>query len=70
VGEDTAGTVTANPGFGTSGQPSDFLLTANPIAGFDFTRTNDTILHAGRNHPVIMPPVVPATFPTYHYTKF
>jgi len=68
--EDATGAVTVNPGFGNSGQPVDYLLTANPIAGFDFTRTNDTVLHAGRSNPVIPVPTVPATFPTYHFTDF
>ena len=70
VGEDVSSTVTVNPGFGNSGQPSDFLLSKNPMPGFDFTKTNDTIHNAGRNHPVIMPPTVPATFPTYNFTSF
>ena len=69
MNEDKAGTATVDPGFGHTGKPSDFLLTRNPIAGFDYTKTNDTIRNAGRNHPVIMPPAVPATFPTYNYTS-
>jgi hypothetical protein len=68
--EDAGSTASVNPGFGSTGQPSDFLLSSNPISGFDYTKTNDTILHAGRNNPVIMPPVVPATFPSYTYTSF
>jgi hypothetical protein len=59
-----------NPGFGNTGKPSDFLLTKNPVAGFDYTKTNDTIRHAGREHPVIQPPEVPPTFPTYTFTEF
>jgi hypothetical protein len=70
MGEDVSSTVNVNPGFGNSGQPSDFLLSKNPMPGFDFTKTNDTIHNAGRNHPVIMPPTVPATFPTYNFTTF
>jgi hypothetical protein len=70
VGEDVSSTVTVNPGFGNTGQPSDFLLSKNPMPGFDFTRTNDTIHNAGRTHPVIVPPTVPATFPTYSFTSF
>ena len=59
-----------DPGFGHAGKASDFLLSKNPIAGFDYTKTNDTIRNAGRDHPVIMPPLVPATFPTYKYTSY
>jgi hypothetical protein len=71
--EDTAGTVTVNPHFGSTGQPSDYLLSTNLVPGFDYTKTNDTILHAGRNHPELSPMVpkmVPATLPTYTYTNF
>ena len=49
--EDTQGTASVNPGFGNTGKPTDFLLTKAPIAGFDYTKTNDTIRHAGRDHP-------------------
>jgi hypothetical protein len=70
MNEDLTGTGSVNPAFGTSGQPSDFLLTSSPIAGFDYTLTDDTINTAGRNNPVIMPPTVPGTFPTYYYTQF
>jgi hypothetical protein len=68
--EDLQGTAKVNPGFGNSGEASDFLLSSTPIAGFDYTLTNDTINNAGRNNPVLMPPTVPATFPTYNYAKF
>ena len=67
--EDAGGTATVNPGFGTTGQASDFLLLSSPISGFDYTVTDDTINTAGRTDPVIVPPVVPATFPTYSYTN-
>ena len=70
MNEDLGGTVSRNPGFGNTGQPSDFLLSSSPLAGFDYTRTNDTIQNAGRNNPVIMPPSVPDSFPTYSYTLF
>jgi hypothetical protein len=70
MGEDVGGTVTVNPGFGKAGKPSDFLLSKSPLAGFDHTKTNDTIRNAGRNHPVIMPPAVRHTFPNYHYTEY
>jgi hypothetical protein len=48
-------------------QPKDYLLTKAPFAGFDFQKTNDTIQHAGRSHPVIMPPKVPPTFPVAEF---
>jgi hypothetical protein len=67
MNEDTEGTASVDPGFGKTGKPTDFLLTRNPVQGFDYTKTNDTIRHAGRSHPVIMPPQVPATFPTYRF---
>jgi hypothetical protein len=70
MSEDAGGTVTVNPGFGNSGAPSDYVMSSSPVTGFNFTLTNNTILHAGRNHPVIMPPVVPGTFPTYTFTTF
>ena len=68
--EDAGGTVNVNPGFGNSGLPTDYMLSASPVAGFDFSKTNDTILHAGRKNPVIMPPAVPATYPTYTFSTF
>ncbi len=70
MNEDTMGTASVNPGFGKSGKPADFLLSKNPVAGFYYTRTNDTIHNAGRDHPVIHPPQVPHTFPTYTFTEF
>ena len=70
VNEDTQGTAKVDPGFGSSGQPSDFLLAGNPVSGFDYTQTNDTINNAGRQDPQIMPPTVPDTFPTYYYSNF
>jgi hypothetical protein len=68
--EDDAGTASINPGFGTSGQSSDFLLPTSPIGGFDNTLTNDTINTAGRTNPVITAPNIPATFPNYSYSVF
>ena len=68
--EDMSGTASVNPGFGTSGRPSDYLLTSNPVAGFDYTKTNDTIRNAGRTNPVIVPPPVPHTLPTFTYTTY
>jgi hypothetical protein len=70
MNEDANGTVTVNPNFGSTGQATDYLLSTNLVPGFDYTKTNDTIQHAGRNNPVIMPPPVPETFPTYAYTSF
>jgi hypothetical protein len=68
--EDVAGTASVDPGFGKTHQPKDYLLTRSPVAGFDFNKTNDTIQKAGRSHPAIMPPPVPATFPTYSLRDF
>ena len=70
MNEDKGGTVTVNPGFGGTGKPGDYLFSKSPVAGFDHTKTNDTIRNAGRNHPVIMPPKVPSTFPTYTFKDF
>ncbi len=68
--EDSGGAVTVDPHFGHTGRPGDFLLAKSPIAGFDYTKTNDTIRHAGREHPLIMPPEVPATFPSYSFKTY
>jgi hypothetical protein len=70
INEDAGGTATVNPGFGNAGLPSDYLLTAAPVAGFNYANTNDTVLNAGRNNPVIIPPTVPQTYPTYTFTQF
>jgi hypothetical protein len=70
LGEDAAGTAAVNPGFASTGQPADYLLSTNSIAGFDYTKTNDTLRNAGRNNPVIAPPQVAPTFPTYTYTSW
>jgi hypothetical protein len=70
MNEDAEGTVSVDPGFGATGLPTDFLLSKSPVAGFDYSQTNDTINTAGRTNPVIQPPTVPATFPTYYYTTF
>jgi hypothetical protein len=66
--EDVTGSASIDPGFGRTHQPKDYLLTKNPVSGFDYTKTNDTIKNAGRNHPLIMPPKVPPTFPTFSYS--
>jgi hypothetical protein len=60
----------ANPGFDKTHNAKDYLLSKNPVAGFDYVKTNDTIRNAGRNHPVIMPPKVPPTFPSYSFENF
>jgi uncharacterized repeat protein (TIGR02543 family) len=73
MNEDTNGTVTTNPAFGSTGAATDFCLPSSCLGGtivgnLDTTKTNDTILHAGRDNPQLCPPVpgtVPATFPTY-----
>jgi hypothetical protein len=70
INEDSGGTVSVDPGFGAAARPADFLLTRNPVPGFDYTLTNDTILHAGREHPVIQPPVVPHTYPTFYFPRY
>jgi hypothetical protein len=70
MNEDWEGTVSEDPGFGHSGLPSDFLLSKSPVPGFDYIQTNDTIQTAGRTNPVLSPPPVPPTFPTYYYTAF
>lgn len=68
MNEDRGGTVTVDPGFRNTGQPSDYLLSSSPVPGFDYTKTNDTIHNAGRINPQITVPRVPATFPTYSYS--
>ena len=70
MNEDVKGTVSIDPKFGHTGQPTDFLLSSNPVEGFDYTKTNDAIRHAGRDHPVILPPKVGHTYPTYSYTEY
>jgi hypothetical protein len=70
MNEDLTGTASVDPGFGDSGQSSDFLLSSSPIAGFDNNLTDDTINSAGRSNPVLTAPTVPATFPTYYFTNF
>jgi hypothetical protein len=70
MNEDAEGTVNVDPGFGTTGLPTDFLLSKSPMSGFDYSQTNDTINTAGRTNPLIVPPAVPPTFPTFYYTAF
>jgi hypothetical protein len=68
--EDLSGTASVDPGFGRTGQAKDYVLAKSPVKGFDSAKTNDTIRNAGRNHPVIMPPKVAATFPTFSLKDF
>jgi len=70
MNEDQKGTASVDPGFGSSGQPTDFLLSNAPLPGFSNDATNDTINNAGRNNPQLTAPVVPATFPTYYFSNF
>ena len=65
MNEDVTGTVSVNPGFGNTGEPSDYLLSSTPIVGFDYNKTNDTINNAGRTDRSETPAPVPPTFPTY-----
>jgi len=67
---DTTGTASVDPKFGHGGKPTDFLLQSSPVAGFDYNKTNDTILHAGRTNPAIKAPAVVHTFPAYSYTEY
>lgn len=69
VREDQAGTASVNPGFGNSGNASDFLLLGAPVSGFNYDETNNTVNTAGRTSVVIQPATVPDTFPTYSYAN-
>jgi hypothetical protein len=64
------GTCSWNPNFGTTGDPSDYLLASGPPTPFVITYTNDTIRNAGRTAGPHQLPAVPPTFPTYTYTQF
>ncbi len=70
MNEDSEGSVSLDPGFGNTGQATDFLLSQSPVSGFDYSQTNNTINLAGRSNPLIKAPTVPPTFPTYYYTTF
>ena len=70
LNEDQGGTASVDPGFGAAAAPADFLLVRNPVAGFDYTLTNDTILNAGRSQPMIQPPAVPQTYPTFYFSSY
>jgi hypothetical protein len=68
VQQDGAGKV-LDPGFGNTGQASDFLLLKSPVSGFSYNETNNTVNNAGRSNPGIQVPDVPPTFPTYQYSN-
>jgi hypothetical protein len=59
-------TATANTGFGTTGQPSDYTLVAGPNTLFNISNTNNTISSAGRTSGAT-PPTVLETLPNYTY---
>jgi hypothetical protein len=68
MNEDPLGVCNYNPSFGTTGNPSDYLLSAQPPIPFNITQTNSTINTAGRTSGASLS-TVPATFPTYSYTN-
>jgi uncharacterized protein (TIGR03437 family) len=70
MNEDPGGSVSVDPGFGAAALPADFLLTSDPVPGFDYTLTNDAILNAGRQQPAIFPPAVPPTYPTFYFPSY
>ncbi len=58
-----------NPGFGTTGNPSDYDITSNPTnTPFSYSYTNSTITSAGRTGQPT-PATIPETLPTYSYTN-
>jgi hypothetical protein len=63
------GTCSWNPGFGTTGSPSDYHLSAGPPTNpFSVTFTNTTISSAGRTGQPT-PATIPETLPTYSYSN-
>ena len=48
--EDVEGTASVDPGFGKTHQPQDYVLSKNPLAGFDYNKTNDTIRNLSLIH--------------------
>ncbi|MGD0269403.1 MAG: hypothetical protein ABSB14_10095 [Candidatus Sulfotelmatobacter sp.] len=64
------GTCSWNPNFGTTGNPSDYIITSTnpPPAQFNYNATNSTINSAGRTGQPT-PAVIPETLPTYSYTN-
>lgn len=66
------GTCSWNPGFQTTGNPSDYLLSSGPNSEFNYSNgsgTNYTINNAGRTGQPT-PPAIPETLPTYHFTSW
>lgn len=62
-----SGTCSWNPGFGTTGAPSDYTLSSNPTGTpFSYTYTNTAISSAGRTGQPT-PATIPGTLPTYSY---
>jgi len=70
MNEDLGGTCSWDPRFGTSGNPSDYVLAGGPPTPFDPAFTNDTIANAGRTSGPHSLAAVPATFPTYTFDRF
>lgn len=70
MNEDANGTCSWDPKFGTTGNPSDYLVASGPPTRFDPAFTNDTIVNAGRTAGPHSLAAVPATFPTYTFTSF
>jgi len=54
--------VEQNPGFENPAYPADDFLLAKGSPGVGFAVFDQN--QAGRSNPLIMPPAVPATFPT------
>ena len=61
LGEDVQGVV-ANPGFNNPAYPADDYTLPKGSPGVGFVVFDPS--QAGRSNPVIMPPAIPATFPT------
>jgi len=70
MNEDLNGACSWDPRFGTTGNPSDYLLASGPPTPFDPAFTNDTIANAGRTSGPHSLAAVPATFPTYTFDRF
>ena len=68
MNEDPLGVCNYNPSFGTTGNPSDYVLVSQPPIPFNISQTNSTINTAGRTSGATLS-TVPATFPTYSYTN-
>ena len=70
MNEDTKGTASVDPGFGNTGTPMDFYLYTNPIGGFNYQATDNTIVTAGQQDPLYIVPPVAETYPTYRYSSY